>query len=691
MSKLKVSLNGSNVINPERKKAFQDALADDHKVSNKSLGEKAENTPSVHVETQPISVRESVKPPAAAKQNGRSALSIGQVVDHAYNHQSRTADIHKQFIEQQSDHINLVANVLAQQNKALEIPDPSTSTELISTFQKTLDTLHQMREQSASVHNAFLSQQSDFSDRIMRVVNGQASSREEQVIEQVQHEEPQTTWVVHDPPIVLDEEKVQVAETSTPIQDPEPVMKNVEVSTPPDTPQIQVKDLSEALLKIVSEKTGYPSEMLELDMDMEADLGIDSIKRVEILSSLEEDVPGLPTADTSMLAEMRTLDEIVAYMTSVLGQSPAPDNSASEIPSETPAVEDQPARQEADHTTTETTPNQNSSDLLEILLEIVSEKTGYPVEMLEPDMDLEADLGIDSIKRVEILSSMEERVPSLPSIEASVLAELRTITQIAELMNSENPVGNVESSSNQGEKKKVDQDELKVQVVEVRDLPRPDEIVLDTNGNQSVIIGSDGSDFAETVASVLNERGWKTVSWIYPHLNQESTTKIEQQDSPFVAPGDRSQDIIAEAMAGLVKEHGSPAGFIHLHPQDNNGKLGGDQESDRIHDVYFLASVLGKHFSESSSGRRFFLSVTRMDGRLGTGDRAQNPTSGGLAGLAKSLKWEWPEVFCRAVDLDPELDNETAGRLLVAEIYDPDQGLSEVGIGQDGRVTLTAE
>ena len=40
-----------------------------------------------------------------------------------------------------------------------------------------------------------------------------------------------------------------------------------------------------------------------------------------------------------------------------------------------------------------------------LVLEIVSEKTGYPIEMIEPDMDIEADLGIDSIKRVEIIAA----------------------------------------------------------------------------------------------------------------------------------------------------------------------------------------------------------------------------------------------------------------------------------------------
>ena len=47
-----------------------------------------------------------------------------------------------------------------------------------------------------------------------------------------------------------------------------------------------VETLSGVLLEVVSEKTGYPAEMLELDMDMEADLGIDSIKRVEILGTV---------------------------------------------------------------------------------------------------------------------------------------------------------------------------------------------------------------------------------------------------------------------------------------------------------------------------------------------------------------------------------------------------------------------
>ncbi len=53
----------------------------------------------------------------------------------------------------------------------------------------------------------------------------------------------------------------------------------------------------------------------------------------------------------------------------------------------------------------------DSEQLIASLIEIVSERTGYPPEMLEPELDLEADLGIDSIKRVEILNSFRKVLP----------------------------------------------------------------------------------------------------------------------------------------------------------------------------------------------------------------------------------------------------------------------------------------
>jgi NAD(P)-dependent dehydrogenase (short-subunit alcohol dehydrogenase family)/acyl carrier protein len=73
-------------------------------------------------------------------------------------------------------------------------------------------------------------------------------------------------------------------------------------------------------------------------------------------------------------------------------------------------------------------------DLKGLLLKIVAEKTGYPADMLTMEMALEADLGIDSIKRVEILSAMQERVPNLPPVQARDMASLKTLGQIVAKM-----------------------------------------------------------------------------------------------------------------------------------------------------------------------------------------------------------------------------------------------------------------
>ena len=88
-------------------------------------------------------------------------------------------------------------------------------------------------------------------------------------------------------------------------------------------------DIGSEFFSIVSEKTGYPKEMLEMNMDLEADLGIDSINRVDIIWSLQEKLPHIPQAKGSEIGELRTLKEIVEHLDSL---SPSKGES-SKIPS----------------------------------------------------------------------------------------------------------------------------------------------------------------------------------------------------------------------------------------------------------------------------------------------------------------------------------------------------------------------
>ena len=47
------------------------------------------------------------------------------------------------------------------------------------------------------------------------------------------------------------------------------------------------------MLTVVAEKTGYPQDMLDLELDMEADLGIDTVKQAETFSAIRQafDIP----------------------------------------------------------------------------------------------------------------------------------------------------------------------------------------------------------------------------------------------------------------------------------------------------------------------------------------------------------------------------------------------------------------
>ena len=78
-------------------------------------------------------------------------------------------------------------------------------------------------------------------------------------------------------------------------------------------------------------------------------------------------------------------------------------------------------------------------DLVARLLSIISAKTGYPLEMLNAHQDLEADLGIDSIKRLEILGELIRQLGAT-EVPAENLGTRRTVAEIVGLLSSPSPV-----------------------------------------------------------------------------------------------------------------------------------------------------------------------------------------------------------------------------------------------------------
>lgn len=74
-------------------------------------------------------------------------------------------------------------------------------------------------------------------------------------------------------------------------------------------------------------------------------------------------------------------------------------------------------------------------EVMDVVLEIVHLRTGYPLDMLDPDLDLEADLSIDSIKRVEIIGALADRVglPGAPGPDGSAESAVEELSRIKTL------------------------------------------------------------------------------------------------------------------------------------------------------------------------------------------------------------------------------------------------------------------
>ncbi|MFP8905490.1 SDR family NAD(P)-dependent oxidoreductase [Streptomyces atacamensis] len=90
--------------------------------------------------------------------------------------------------------------------------------------------------------------------------------------------------------------------------------------------------------------------------------------------------------------------------------------------------------------------------------------------------------------------------------------------------------------------------------------------------------------------------------------------------------------------------------------------------------------------SAADGGRAAFLTVTRLDGRMGMTGAAgvQRAVLGGVPGLVKTLAIEAPSLLCRAVDLDPDLPADRCAELLLAEAHDACAGTVQVGLAADG-------
>jgi acyl transferase domain-containing protein len=172
--------------------------------------------------------------------------------------------------------------------------------------------------------------------------------------------------------------------------------------------QVWIERLKEKLVVT----TGYPPQMLEVQLDLEADLGVDSVQRAEIWVALTQE-HGLDME--ARPAGVRTIAQLAEALAALDGSGTATPAPAAAVPA---AVE-----------------GKGAGAGVQVWIERLKEKlvvtTGYPPEMLEVQLDLEADLGVDSVQRAEIWVALtQEHGLDMEARPAGV----RTIAQLAEAL-----------------------------------------------------------------------------------------------------------------------------------------------------------------------------------------------------------------------------------------------------------------
>ena len=306
------------------------------------------------------------------------------------------------------------------------------------------------------------------------------------------------------------------------------------------------------------------------------------------------------------------------------------------------------------------------------MMKVVADKTGYPSEMLELSMDMEADLGIDSIKRVEILGAVQEAIPGLPELNPADLAELRTLGQIVDYMNAQS--GAPQASPKQNHV-------VPSYTVIARRLSTP--TVRPSTAKGHILVVDDGVLGVSLSARLLAEG--EKITLVRPTWLASTSA-----DSPSGVTELELSEVTDASVKNLISHSGPVSGVLYLQARAEAQTLSFSGGSKR---GVLLAFLLAKYCSvkTSTSGRPSFLAVTAQDGRFGWVSPSSDAVQGGLSGLIKTLSHEWPGVFCRTVDLSPGLDQATTVDLVIDEYRDAEMGVTEVGHDLQGRWTLSAE
>ena len=442
------------------------------------------------------------------------------------------------------------------------------------------------------------------------------------------------------------------------------------------------EEVKDRILALVVEKTGYPIDMLDMDLDLEADLGIDTVKQAEMFASIRE-MYNIPRDENRKLRDYPTLAHVIRFVheqrpdltTGVAGPETKPAVAASQAPIAPPLQVSLPAQAS------------DSGSIKEKVLAIVAEKTGYPKDMLDLDLDLEADLGIDTVKQAEMFAAIRAAY-NIPRDENLKLRDFPTLAHVVRFaeqrsaivkapatgapkespLKATGPVLSIPSSLEAANRipRRVPVPVLRPSLK----LFKPTGVALD--GTRRVVIMPDQAGVVGALAKRLELKGVEVLLLKNVLTAHALTEKLQTW-----------------LKAGPVH------GIYWLPALDNEGPLlkmnpetWHEAVRVRIKNLYLTMRALHEQISAAGT---FFLTATRLGGQHGYDTAgAVAPLGGAVVGFAKAYKRERPNALVKAVDFEEQRNAEEIAEILIDETL-RDPGAVEMGYKDELRWTLSLQ
>ena len=311
--------------------------------------------------------------------------------------------------------------------------------------------------------------------------------------------------------------------------------------------------------------------------------------------------------------------------------------------------------------------------LTDHLISLVEDRTGYPRDMLGMNQNLEADLGIDSIKRVEIVGALLKWLP----------AEVRSkAADLGEALNREKTLGGILDLlwSKIGAEAGVPARPFDVtgadvstacarpprflMVAHAEELPQPVTAALPAG---TYVITEDGAGMAAALARLVEAAGGQA------KLIFAGPRALDEFDSDTEKSG-------ADRIVGFI--HLAPFGTEPIALASDPSAWRAAVQTNELFPHQFLRRVT----SLQQQGR--ILLVSGLGGTFGRSPAASTDfrIAGGGPALAKTLHQECPGVIAKAIDLPRDRPMSELATLLFAELATAG-GRIEVGY-PDGKRTI---